>query len=65
VDIAAVSMGMNQSKLQQDSSLAVMKMAMDTVKGQGEMAVQLLKAQPQQMEQSVQSHIGSNLDIRV
>jgi hypothetical protein len=65
LDIAAVSMGMNQTKLQQDASIAVMKMAMDTVKVQGDMATQLLSPPTKAMEQSVQRHMGGNLDIRV
>jgi hypothetical protein len=65
MDIAALSMGMNQTKLQQDSSIAVMKMAMDTAKGQGDMVNQLLSPPAQAMEHSVQPHLGGNLDIRI
>jgi hypothetical protein len=65
MDIAALSMGMNQTKLQQDSSLAVMKMAIDTAKGQGETISQLLSSPAKAMEQSTQPHLGGNLDINI
>jgi hypothetical protein len=64
MDIAALSMGMSQTNLQQNASIQIMKMAMDTVKQQGEMATQLLSPSTN-MSQSLQPHLGGNLDIRV
>ncbi|MFD0824983.1 YjfB family protein [Neobacillus sp. M.A.Huq-85] len=65
MDIASLSMGISQSKLHQDASIAVMKMAMDTAKGQGDMVNELLSPPTQAMEQSVQPQLGGILDIRI
>ncbi|TVY09339.1 YjfB family protein [Paenibacillus cremeus] len=64
MDIAAVSMVMSQSKLQQDASLSVMKIAMDSAKSNGAGMVDLLN-QTNAMQNSVQPHLGSHIDLRV
>jgi hypothetical protein len=60
MDIADLSMGMNQTNLEQNASIQVMKMAMDSVKQLGENATQLLIPSTN-MSQSLQPHL---LDIR-
>jgi hypothetical protein len=64
MDIAALSMGMSQTKAQQDASIAVMKMAMDTGKTNASGLVEML-SQTKSMEMSVQPNLGGNLDIRI
>jgi hemoglobin-like flavoprotein len=56
IDIAALSVAMNQSQGQQQSSLFVMKMAMNTAE-QNSVAKML--------EQSVQPHLGSSIDLKL
>lgn len=56
MDIAAMSTMLNQAKVQQQASISVMKMAMDT--GETQMN-ELVKT----MEQSVNPNLGKNLDI--
>ncbi|WHY94149.1 YjfB family protein [Neobacillus cucumis] len=64
MDIAAFSMGMSQAKAQQDASIAVMKMAMDTTKTNAAGLTEML-SQTKSMEMSIQPNIGGNLDIRI
>ncbi|ABR46966.1 conserved hypothetical protein [Alkaliphilus metalliredigens QYMF] len=58
MDIAALSMGLNQMKIQQEASISVMKMAMDAGKAPVEELTKM-------MEQSVSPNVGSNLDIKL
>lgn len=55
MDIAALSMVMNQSKVQQQASLSVMKMAMGVAVDNGQAIAE--------MAHSVQPHLGANVDI--
>lgn len=58
MDIAALSTGLSQMKVAQEASVSVLKMAMDTAKGQ---SLDLAKM----LEQSVNPHIGGNIDISI
>ncbi|WP_132995187.1 YjfB family protein [Sporanaerobacter acetigenes] len=58
MDIAALSMGLSQMKVAQEASVSVLKMAMDTAKGQ---SLDLAKM----LEQSVNPHVGGNIDISI
>jgi hypothetical protein len=58
VDIAALSIVMNQSKVQQEAGMAVMKMAMN---GEKETASQITEMMS---NMSVDSNLGSNVDFR-
>lgn len=58
MDIAGLSMGLSQMKLSNEISTSVLKMAMDSSVGQMEDLTQM-------MEQSVNPHIGSSLDIKL
>ncbi len=62
MDIAALSMGLSQMKLQNEVSTSVMKMAMDT---QGGGLEKLMDSAAKTMEQSVNPHIGGNIDIQL
>lgn len=57
MDIAALSMGLSQMKLANEVGASVLKMAMDTSKIQ---AADLTRM----MEQSVNPHMGGNIDIK-
>ena len=63
MDIAALSIGLIQMKVAQQASISVMKMAMDSVKGQAVDMAKMLQANTKMMEQSVNPHIGGNIDI--
>jgi hypothetical protein len=58
MDIAALSVLMNQSQVQQQASLSVMKMAMNTAQQNGTELTKML-------EQSVQPHLGSSIDLKL
>lgn len=58
MDIAGLSMVMNQSKVMEAASLAVMKMAMNTGKENAQAMTEI-------MEKSVNPNVGQHLDIRV
>ena len=65
MDIAALSMSLSQLKLAQEASISVMKMAMDTSEAGVADLLQVLEANTKMMEQSVNPHLGSNLDIKL
>jgi len=58
MDVAALSMNLNQIKVAQKVGVSVMKMSMDTMIKQSEEMTKM-------MEQSVNPHIGSNIDTSV
>lgn len=63
MDIAGLSMGLSQMKVAQEASVSVMKMAMNTAKGQNMDLTKMLEVNTKIMEQSVNPHIGGNIDI--
>lgn len=65
MDIAALSTGLSQMKIAQEASVSIMKMAMDTAKVQAIDLTQILEANTKIMEQSINPHIGGNIDIRL
>jgi len=65
MDIAALSMGLSQMKVAQEASVSVLKMAMDSMKGQSVDLTQMLEVNTNMMEQSVNPHIGGNIDISI
>ena len=64
MDIAAMSISMHQSKLIQDASLSVMKMAMDSAKVNAENMAEML-SQTQVLEHAAQPYLGSLIDIKL
>lgn len=64
LDIAAMSIILNQNKVQEQSSLAVMKMAMDVAANQNESIIAMEGAMTKAMETSIQPFLGANLDIK-
>ncbi|MBM7615383.1 hypothetical protein JOC73_001953 [Alkaliphilus hydrothermalis] len=65
MDIASMATILSQSKIQQQASLSVMKIAMDTTKQQSFNLAELLEVNTKLMEQSVNPHIGGNLDLEI
>lgn len=65
MDIAAVSIGLSQMKVAQQSSISVMKMAMDAGQMQMKDVVQMVQENTKMMEQAVDPYLGKNLDIRL
>lgn len=58
--IANISVGMSQMKVQQEAGISVMKMALDQV---GDNVLELLQGATKAMELSVQPNLGANIDI--
>lgn len=63
MDIAALSMGLSQMKVAQQASISVMKLAMDSAKGQAVDMAKMLEINTKMMEQSVNPHLGNKIDI--
>ncbi len=59
MDIASLAMVMSQAQVMQDASVAVLKMAME---GPAEQMADMM-AVLQVMENSVNPHIGGNIDV--
>ncbi|MCB8815035.1 YjfB family protein [Desulfosporosinus sp. SRJS8] len=64
MDIAAMSTVLNQNKVHEQASLAVMKMAMDVAVNQSDLLMSLEGVNAKAMETSVQPFLGANLDIQ-
>ena len=72
MDIAALSMGFVQMNLHQQAGISVMKMAMDKSKTETIDLIQqmmevndYIDVDTSVMEQSINPHLGANIDIRV
>ena len=63
MDIAALSMGLTQMKVVQQAGISVMKMAMDTAKGQASDLASLLESSTTKVsDDSLKPHMGRNID---
>ena len=66
MDIAALSMGLSQMKVSQEASISVMKMAMDTAKGQASDLASMLESSTTKLsDNSLTPHLGRNIDTNV
>ncbi len=65
MDVAAKSIALNQMKLQQQASTAVLKMAMDSAAGQPEDIAKLLESSTKAIEQALQPHLGTTIDMYI
>ena len=65
MNIPSLSIAMNQSKLHHQVRVSVMKMAMESMKTQGIELAEMLETTTKIMEQSVNPHIGGNVDISI
>ncbi|MFD2655540.1 MULTISPECIES: YjfB family protein [Gracilibacillus] len=57
MDIAAMSIAMNQSQVKQQASVSLMDKALDQAESQSSDMIKML-------ESSMQPHLGSNIDIK-
>lgn len=64
MDIAALSTAFSQSKIQQQASISVMKMAMNNAKVSGDAVTQLMES-TKALEQSVNPNAGTNIDVKL
>lgn len=65
MDIAAMSTMLSQSSIQQQASLSVLKLSMDTAKIQAVNMAEMLQQSTKDMEMSVHPHLGGNIDIKL
>ncbi len=65
MDIPALSISLNQMKVQLQASTSIMKMAMTTAKDQSIDLLKMLETNTKLIEQSVNPHIGGNVDIKL
>lgn len=65
MDIAALSVVLNQSKVQEQAGISVMKMAMGVEATNADSIAALASETTKAMESSVQPNLGAMLDIRV
>jgi len=63
MDIAAVSIMLNQAKVQQQAGLSVMKMAMDMGKTQANGLIEMMEQSVKALEHTVLPHLGGYIDI--
>lgn len=65
MDIAAMSTMLSQGKIMQQANISVMKMAMGSAENSGQMIKDLADNNVKMMEQSVNTHLGNSIDIKV
>jgi hypothetical protein len=65
MDIAALSINLKQVQLQQAVGTAVLKMAMESSQENADMLTKVLAASTTVMEQAVNPHLGTRLDVTV
>lgn len=65
MNISALSTNLSQIKVAQESTISVLKMAMDTSKIQATDLTQLLQTNTKIMEQSINPNVGTNIDIKL
>lgn len=63
MDIGALSMNLSQMRLSQEVGAAVMKMSMDTANINASDLIKLLESSTKAMQQSINPHIGGNIDV--
>jgi len=65
MDIAAMSVMLSQTKVQQQTGIAVTKMAMGVEANKSDTIAALASGTTKAMESSVQPNLGAKLDIQV
>lgn len=65
MDIAAMSTMLSQSRIQQQASLSVLKLSMDSAKVQAQNMADMLQQSTKAMELSVNPYLGGNIDIKL
>lgn len=66
MDIAFISMALSQSKVQQQASMSVMKMAIGITEQQGEAIQKLISTTDvTAIQHTAQPHLGGNIDLKI
>lgn len=65
MDIAAMSIVLNQGKMQQKAGISVLKMSMGVAADQGNSIDAMANDSSKAMELSIHPYLGANLDILV
>lgn len=65
MDIPGLSSVMSLGKVQQQATISVTKLAMDSAQTKGDMVTELAASVSKPMEVSVQPNLGKNIDISV
>lgn len=65
MDIAAMSSMISQSSIQQQASLSVLKLSMESAETQAANLTQMISDSSKSMELSVSPHLGANIDIKL
>ncbi|WP_404404879.1 YjfB family protein [Jeotgalibacillus malaysiensis] len=65
MDIAALSIGLSQSKVKQDASIAMMKKTMNHAEQNAASMIQMLNSsQVKAVEHAAQPHLAGHIDVR-
>lgn len=64
MDIAGMSVILNQNAVQRQASISVMKLAMGVAATKGEFITSLVNENAKAMELTVQPHLGSRIDVQ-
>lgn len=65
MDIARMSMALNQGQLKQQASLSVMKKAMDQAEGNGDFINKMLAdTNAQALQHATNPHLGATIDVK-
>jgi len=65
MDIAALSMALSQASVRQDANFSLMKKTMDIAESNNQGMISMMQeSNVKAMEQSVQPHIGSSIDLK-
>ncbi|MCK9444101.1 MAG: YjfB family protein [Tissierellaceae bacterium] len=65
MDVAGLSVVMNQGSASTQAGVSVLKMAMDMAELQSAQMTQIMEISTEIMEKSVNTHLGGNIDIKV
>lgn len=63
LDIAAMSIGLNQAKVTQEVKMSVMKMVMDSAKEEVVDLAKIMETSNNSIERLALPHLGNNVDI--
>ncbi|MBY0123443.1 YjfB family protein [Bacillus sp. S/N-304-OC-R1] len=66
MDIAFLSVALNQGQIQQQASISILKKAMDQGEGNADLLTKMLsEADVKAIQQAAQPHLGGNIDIKL
>ncbi|WP_100374038.1 YjfB family protein [Bacillus sp. FJAT-45037] len=66
MDIALLSMALNQGQVQQQASMAIMKKAMGTAEQQGDALQKIMSsADLSAIQHATQPHLGGSIDLKL